>query len=306
MKDYLKYLDPQVLNKISRLDLKARLIVEGYIAGMHQSPYRGVSPEFIAHREYVAGDDLRYLDWKVFGRSDRLYIKQYKQETNLICYILFDVSESMAYGSTDVNKLEYARYIAAALSYLMIQQQDAVGLVLFDSEIREIITPHSNQGHLNLILNQLSQVNAAQKTDFKLISDYIIERLERKGLIIIISDLLDDPPGHPVGEPHNILAGLNKIKSKGQDIIVFHILDEFEMNFPFNILTRFEGLEQFPEITADPMALRKDYLKAVGEYTDTIRRGCQGNRIDYTLITTDKKLDVALSAYLATRSARRI
>lgn len=297
MKDYLKYLDPQVLNKISRLDLKARLIVEGYIAGMHQSPYRGVSPEFVAHREYVAGDDLRYLDWKVFGRSDRLYIKQYKQETNLICHVLFDVSESMAYGSTGVSKLEYACYIAAALSYLMIQQQDAVGLVLFDSEIREIIAPHSHQGHLNLILNHLSQVNAANKTDFKSISGHITERLERKGLVIIISDLLD--------EPHNILAGLNKIKSKGQDIIIFHILDEFEMKFPFNNLTRFAGLEQFPEITADPMALRKDYLKAVSEYTDTIRQGCEGNRIDYTLITTDKKLDVALSAYLATRAARR-
>jgi len=296
MKDYLKYLDPQVLNKISRLDLKARLIVEGYIAGMHQSPYRGVSPEFVAHREYVVGDDLRYLDWKVFGRSDRLYIKQYKQETNLICYVLFDVSESMAYGSTEVTKLEYARYIAGALSYLMIQQQDAVGLVLFDSEIREMIAPHSNQAHLNVILNQLSRVNPANKTDFKTVSDYIIERLERKGLIIIISDLLDDP--------HNILAGLNKIRSKGQDIIVFHILDEFEMNFPFNSLTRFEGLEQIPEITADPMALKKDYLKEINEFTDTIRRGCQGNRIDYTLITTDKKLDVALSAYLATRSSK--
>jgi uncharacterized protein (DUF58 family) len=297
MKDYLKYLDPQVLNKISRLDLKARLIVEGYIAGMHQSPYRGVSPEFIAHREYVAGDDLRYLDWKVFGRSDRLYIKQYKQETNLICYVLFDISESMAYGSTEVSKMEYARYIAAALSYLMIQQQDAVGLISFDSEIREVIAPHSNQGHLNLIINQLSQATAANKTDFKSVSDYVLERLERRGLIIIISDLFD--------EPNNILAGLNKIKSKGQDIIVFHIMDEFEMKFPFTSLTRFEGLEQFPEITADPVALKNDYLKTVSEYTDTIRRGCQGNHIDYTLITTDKKLDVALSAYLATRAAKK-
>jgi uncharacterized protein (DUF58 family) len=296
MKDYLKYLDPQVLNKISQLDLKARLIVEGYIAGMHQSPYQGVSPEFIAHREYVAGDDLRYLDWKVFGRSDRLYIKQYKQETNLICYVLFDISESMAYGSTNITKLEYARYIAAALSYLMIQQQDAVGLVLFDSEIREMIAPHSNQAHLNVILKQLSEASPARKTDFKTVSDYITERLERKGLIIIISDLLD--------EPHNILAGLNKIRSKGQDIIVFHILDDFEIRFPFNRLTRFEGLEEFPEITANPIALKKDYFKAINEFTDTIRRGCQGNRIDYTLITTDKKLDVALSAYLAKRLSK--
>lgn len=294
MQEYLKYLDPKVLNKISRLDLKARLVVEGYIAGMHQSPYQGVSAEFVTHREYVPGDDLKRLDWKLFGRSDRLYVKQYKQETNLACYILFDVSESMAYGSTEVTKLEYSRYIAAALSYLMIQQQDAVGLVLFDSEIREIIAPHSNQAHLNLVLNQLSTVRPKKKTDIKTVSDYISKRLDHRGMVIVISDLLD--------EPHNILTGLNRIRSRGQDIIVFHILDDFEVRFPFNRLTRFEGLEEYPEVTSDPIALRADYLKILNEFTESIRRGCQANRIDYNLITTDQKLDVALSAYLARRS----
>ncbi|MEW6027206.1 MAG: DUF58 domain-containing protein [Planctomycetota bacterium] len=296
MQEYLKYLDPRVLNKISRLDLKARLVVEGYIAGMHQSPYKGVSAEFVTHREYVPGDDLRHMDWKLFGRSDRLYIKQYKQETNLACYILFDVSESMAYGSGEVSKLEYSRYIAGALSYLMIQQQDAVGLVLFDSEIREVIAPHSNQAHLNLLLNQLSIVTPQKKTDFRSVSDYISERLDRKGMVIVISDLLD--------EPEDILSGLNRIRSRGQDIIVFHILDDFEVRFPFNRLTRFQGLEEYPEITSDPIALRNDYLKILNNFTDSIRRGCQANRIDYNLITTEQKLDVALSTYLARRTAK--
>ena len=293
MQDYLKYLDPKVLNKITRLDLKARLIVEGYIAGMHKSPYQGVSAEFVTHREYVPGDDLKRLDWKLFGRSDRLYVKQYKQETNQACYILFDVSESMAYGSGVITKLEYSRYIAAALSYLMIQQQDAVGLVLFDSEIREIIAPHSNQAHLNLVLNQLANVTPQKKTDIRNVADYISERLDRRGMVIVISDLLD--------EPRNILSGLNRLRSKGQDVIVFHILDDFEMRFPFNRLTRFEGMEEYPEITSDPIALKTEYLKVLNEFTESIRRGCQANRIDYNLITTDQKLDVALSAYLARR-----
>jgi len=294
MSDYLKYLDPKVLNRISRLDLKARLIVEGYIAGLHQSPNKGVSAEFVAHREYVPGDDLRYLDWKVFGRSDRLYIKQYKQETNLVCYILFDVSESMDYGSAEVNKLEYARYIAAALSYLMIQQQDSVGLVLFDTEIRKIIEPRGHQGHLNILLDQLSQAKSARKTNFKVVSDYITECLTRKGMVIVISDLLDDPK--------NILAGLNKIRSGGHDVLVFHLMDDYEVNFPFNHLTQFEGLEEYPKVTINPQSLQKDYLAAVNDFIETLRRGCQASRIDYTLITTAQKLDVVLSAYLATRS----
>jgi uncharacterized protein (DUF58 family) len=298
MQDYLKYLDPQVLNKITRLDLKARLIVEGYIAGMHQSPYRGVSVEFAAHREYVPGDDLRHLDWKVFGRSDRLYVKQYHQETNLICYILFDTSESMAYGSTDVSKLEYAKYIAASLSYLMVQQQDAVGLVLFDEAIREIIPPYSSQGHLQTILQQLAKVNAGKRTDFKTVSDYITQKLERKGLVIIISDLLD--------ESHNILEGLNKLKARSQDIIVFHILDDYEINFPFEKLSRFKGLEDLPEMTVDPISLKQGYLNTVQGFISAIRNSCQTKQIDYSLIATNQKLDVVLSAYLSRRSARYV
>lgn len=301
MYDYLKYLDPKILNRISRLDLKARMIVEGYIAGMHQSPYKGVSAEFVAHREYVPGDDLRYMDWKIYGRSDRLQIKQYKQETNLTCYILFDISESMDYGSGQVNKLEYARYIAASLSYLMIQQRDAVGLVFFDTEIRRLIEPRSHRSHLNTLLSQIERTKAGNKTNFRLVSDYIAERLTRKGMIIVISDLLPIKNSDK-DETAEILAGLNKLRFRGHDILVFHLLDEYEIKFPFNHLTQFDGMEEYPKVMINPQSLQKDYLEAINNFIENIRRGCQASRIDYTLITTEQNLDVALSAYLVTRS----
>ncbi|MBI4712299.1 MAG: DUF58 domain-containing protein [Planctomycetes bacterium] len=293
MEDYRRYLNPQVLNKISRLDLKARLVVEGYIAGLHRSPYRGVSQEFAAHREYVPGDDLRHLDWKVFGRSDRLYVKQYEQETNLICYLLLDVSESMSYGSTTVNKLEYSRYLAAALSFLMVQQQDAVGLVLFDRQVRKTIPARSSTPHLNLILKELSEAQPTLKTDFKAISDDVTTHLAQKGLVIVISDLFD--------EPERILSGLERIRAKGQEVIVFNILDEYEVRFPFERMTRFEGMEEYPQLFADPRTLRNEYLKTLEDFLSRIRRGCLAERIDYVRISTDQMLDVALTAYLAKR-----
>ena len=295
MEDYRSYLDPQVLNKITRLDLKARLIVEGFIAGLHKSPYRGVSVEFAAHREYVSGDDLRRLDWKLFGRSDRLYVKEYEQETNLYCYILLDTSESMDYASGEISKLEYSRYIAASLAYLITQQQDAVGLVLFDREITKVIPPHSNVTHLNSILKELSEVKATKKTDVKAISLDMAERLEKRGLVIIISDLFDNPM--------SILKGLQRLRHKGQEIIIFNILDETEASFPFDRMTRFLGMEEYPDITADPRSLRRDYLDVLQNFTTTLRRGCLKERIDFTQITTDQLLNVALSAYLSTRLA---
>lgn len=293
MEDYRKYLDPKVLNKISGLALKARLVVEGYLSGLHQSPYRGVSIEFRSHREYVPGDDLRHLDWKVFGRSDRLYIKQYEQETNLFAYILLDISESMSYGSGKINKLEYARYLAAALTYLMIQQQDAVGLILFDQDVTKAIPSRSSPAHLNLILKELDEARATRKTDFKALSTDMTERLEKKGLIIVISDLFDNPD--------SLINGLRMIRHKGQEIIVFNILDEYEATFPFNKMTRFDGLEGYSYLTVDPRALRAEYINALDAFTTTIRRACLQERIDYVKISTDQMLDVALSVYLAKR-----
>lgn len=295
MEDYQKYLDPLVLNKISRLELKARLIVEGFITGLHRSPYRGFTAEFASHREYVPGDDLRHLDWKVYGRSDRLYIKEYEEETNLACYILVDTSESMTYRSGEVSKLEYSIHIAAALTYLLIQQQDAVGLVLFDRTVNKVIPPSSNPGHLNIILKELSQVKPTQKTDIKAISLDMAERIEKRGLVIVLSDLFDNPV--------NILKGLQRMRSSGQEIIIFNILDEFEVKFPFNRMTKFEGLEAYPHLVADPRALRKAYLDALNQFVTILRRGCLKERIDYKQITTDQTLDVALGTYLATRLA---
>jgi uncharacterized protein (DUF58 family) len=293
MEDYKKYLDPRVLNKISKLDIKARLIVEGFIAGLHKSPYSGVSVEFATHREYVPGDDLRRLDWKLFGRSDRLYLKQYEQETNLSCHIIFDTSESMSYGSGEVSKVEYGRYIAASLAYLITQQQDAVGLVLFDQHVTKFIPPHSNPAHLNAIIKELSEAQLTNKTDIKTILTDVAERIENKGLVIIISDLFDNP--------ESILKGLQRLRHKGQDIIIFNILDEAEVSFPFDRITKFIGLEKYPEILTDPRALRKGYLDAVNNFVSTLRHGCQKERIDYVQITTDQMLDVALSAYLSNR-----
>lgn len=295
MEDYQKYLDPRVLNKISRLDLKARLIVEGYIAGLHKSPYRGVSVEFATHREYVPGDDLRHLDWKIFGRSDRLYIKEYEQETNLNCYLLLDVSESMAYRSGEMSKFDYGSAIAASLAYLMVQQQDAVGLVLFDREVRKVIPPRSNQVHLNAILKEISEAQPTRQTDIKAISLNMADRIEKRGLLIIISDLFDNPL--------NILKGLQRLRHRGQEIIIFNILDEAELEFPFSRMTQFDGLEEYQDIITDPRPLRRDYLSALNNFTTILRRNCLKERIDYTQISTGQNLDVALTAYLATRLA---
>lgn len=295
MEDYQKYLDPRVLNKIARLDLKARLIVEGYLTGLHKSPYRGVSVEFASHRNYTPGDDLRYLDWKIFGRSDRLYIKEYEQETNLNCYLLLDVSESMAYQSTGISKFEYGSYIAASLAYLMIQQQDAVGLVLFDREVLKVIHPAGSQLHLNAILKEISQATPTRPTDIKAISLNMAERIEKRGLVIIISDLFDNPL--------NILKGLQRLRHKGQEIIVFNIMDEAEIKFPFNRMTYFEGMEESGNLIADPRPLRREYLNALNNFTTLLRRNCLKERIDYVQISTDQNLDVALTAYLSTRLA---
>ncbi|MFA5794877.1 MAG: DUF58 domain-containing protein [Candidatus Brocadiia bacterium] len=294
MENYRKYLDPKVLNKISGLSLKARLVVEGYLSGLHKSPYHGVSIEFRSHREYVPGDDLRHLDWKVFGRSDRLYVKQYEQETNLFAYILLDISESMSYASGLISKLEYAKYLAAALSYLMIQQQDGVGLVLFDQKVAKSIPSRSSPAHLNLILKELDEAKAVRRTDFKALSTDMTERLEKKGLIIVISDLFDNPD--------NLIKGLQKIRHKGQEIIVFNILDDYEIDFPFTKMTRFDGLEGYPQLTTDPRALRAEYLKVMDDFTTKIRHTCQQERIDYVRIATNQTLDVALSIYLAKRA----
>src|ERR1041384_1124075 len=279
-----KFLDPLVLNKITRLDLKARHIVEGFVAGMHKSPCHGFSVECAKHREYTAGDDIKHLDWKVFGRSDRLYIKEYELETNLRSHILLDTSESMDYKSGQTSKLELACYIAASMAYLILKQQDSVGMVCFDKEVKQMVPSSSSLGHMRPILGTLAGANARNKTDVAPVFHAMAERFRNRGLIIVISDLFD--------KPEAILKGLQHFSHKRNDVIVFHVLDEYELTFPFERMTLFEGLEEYPKLLVDPRALRRAYLEEVGKFCEEIRKGCVKQMVDYVRISTDQDLDV--------------
>lgn len=315
--DPRKYLDPKCLAKISRLEIKARLIVEGFISGLHKSPYHGFSIEFAEHREYVPGDDIRHIDWKVFGRSDRFYIKQYEEETNLRAYILLDASESMAYpdgtaalarlkskaagaaaeaakADGRVSKFEYGTYVAASLAYLLLRQQDAVGLALFDDKVRNFVAPSSSPSHLQTLVGALEEPGLKEKTDIGSIFHEFADRIKKKGLILIISDLFDDL--------EHLKRGLKHLRHKSHEVIVFHILDHDELTFPFQRMTLFEGLEALPEVLANPSALREAYLEELRSYLAEVRKVCRDNRIDYVKIDTNDKLDVALSSYLAMRA----
>jgi uncharacterized protein (DUF58 family) len=272
--------------------------VEGYVAGLHRSPYRGFSIEFAEHREYSPGDDLRYLDWKVFGRTDKFYLKQFEDETNLICYLVLDVSESMRYRGPQsaLSKLEYAQCVAASLAWLVIQQQDSVGLVTFDDQIRSYLRPSANATHLEQLVSVMESVEARAKTAAGPIFHDLAERLHKRGVVLILSDLFD--------EVASMMAGLKHFRHRRHDVIIFHILDPAELEFPFGGPTLFKGLEQFPEIEVDPRSLRKAYLEEFGGFVSAIKHGCRGHDIDYELIRTDQPLDAALSGCLASRMAR--
>lgn len=295
--DYQQYLDPEVVNKVSPLDLKARLVVEGFITGLHQSPYRGFSVEFAEYREYVPGDDLRHIDWKVFGKTDRHYIKQYEEETNLVSHVLLDVSESMAYGSGSVTKRDYASTIAAALIYLVVQQQDAVGLGLFDQTVRHFSPAGSSHGHMRKLLREIAAAEPGDKTDVAGVMLDMADRIRKRGLVILISDFFDDP--------EKILQGVQMLRHRRHDVIVMHVLDHYEVEFPFDTMTKFVGLEGFGERVANPRALRKAYLAELENHLEAIKTGCHATGADYVRMTTNQRLDVALSAYLATRSSIR-
>ncbi len=297
MVDYQKYLDPTTLNKIGRLELKARLIVEGFIAGLHKSPYHGYSVEFAEHREYVPGDDIRHIDWKVYGKSDRYYIKQYEEETNLVAQVLLDMSESMAYASGPVSKFEYGSYIAASLSKLVLDQRDSAGLFLFDDEVRTHVRPSSHPSHLGTLLREIDKTSASRKTDMGAIFHDVAERVSKRGILVVISDFFDSVD--------NIARGLRHFRHRGHDVICLHVLDPYEANFPFQRMTMFEGLEEYPEILANPRAIRQAYLDEVNRFTHDLRAHCLKNRIDYKRILTDERLDVALSTYLAARGGER-
>ena len=298
MENYQKFLDPQTLAKLDGLELRAQRIVEGYVAGLHRSPYHGFSIEFAEHREYVAGDDLRYVDWKVFGKTDKIYLKQFEEETNLISYLLLDTSESMRYQGPDaaMSKLEYAKCVAAALAYLILQQQDAVWLVTFDREIRALVRPSSNPSHLKQLLHVMEESAAERKTSTGPIFHDLAERLRKRGIVMIFSDLFDDV--------NAMLTGLKHFRHRRHEVVIFHVLDPAELEFPFRRTTLFKGLEQMSDVLTEPQTLRRAYLQAMERFLRNLRQGCRSQNIDYVLLRTDQRIDVALSEYLALRMSR--
>jgi len=298
VKNYQKYLDPRTLAKLQGLELRARAIVEGYVSGMHKSPYHGFSIEFAEHREYVPGDDLRHVDWKVFGKTDKYYLKQYEQETNLVAYVLLDISESMRYQSPDapLSKLEYAQCIAAALSHLILQQQDSVGLVTFDREIRNFVPASGNPSHLKQLLHVMSACEPVRKTATGPIFHELAERLTKRSVVLILSDLFDSVP--------SMMAGLKHFRHRRHDVIVFQVLDPAELDFPFSRTTMFKGLEKFPDVVTDPRSIRRAYLEELQRHIHEVRKGCRSQNVDYRLFRTDETLDVALSSFVSARGAR--
>ncbi|MEZ0230054.1 MAG: DUF58 domain-containing protein [Planctomycetota bacterium] len=295
-----RFLDPKTLQKISRLDIIARLVVEGSVTGLHKSPFHGFSVEFAEHREYAPGDDPKHIDWKVYGRSDRFYIKEYEEETNLTATILLDASESMKFKGEPgrVSKLEYGSMVAASLAYLVLRQRDTVGLCTFDEKIRSFIPPSSHPSHRNVILHALNTLEPRSRTTIGPVFHEMAERIKKKGLVIIISDLFDDPA--------TILSGLRHFRHRRHEVILFHIMDEWEKTFPFEAMTKFKGLEGLDEVTADPRAIRRAYLDELERFRWEIKRGCRQDRIDYVDIDTSMPLDVALTSYLATRAEMKL
>jgi len=292
-----KYLDPKVLSKITRLDLQARLVVEGFISGLHKSPFYGFSVEFASHREYVPGDDIKHVDWKVLGRTDRYYIKQYEEETNLKATFLLDASESMHYGGGNgrMNKYQYAAAVAASLGFLLLQQQDAVGLAVFDEELKTFLPASANPNQIKQFVHAVDVIEPKKKTSLEPICHSLAEKIARRGLICVVSDLFVDLGG--------VLRGLEHFRHYGHEVLVMHILDEDELTFPFQGNTMFDGLEATGRLLVEPRALREGYLEALNRFCREVKRKCIASRIDYKLISTADYMDAALLSFLAARAA---
>ncbi len=278
---------------LDSISMKAKMVVEGYIIGQHRSPYHGFSVEFAEHRSYESGDEVRHIDWKLYGKTNRLYVKRYEEETNLRAHLILDTSKSMTYTSGGVSKLEYGSYLLAALSYLMISQQDAAGVVLFDESIRSFVPPKSTPSHLNTLLNVLDVKSPGVDTKIEPVLHEMAERIKKRGLVIIISDLFD--------EPKNIMNGLKHFRHSKQEVILFHILDRNELEFDFNTRTKFIDMESGEEITTDPWHVQNDYKNLIKGLQDYYKSECRLNLIDYVPLFTDDSLDKGLSEYFNKR-----
>ena len=291
----MKYFDPQGLSRLGNIELVAKQVVEGFLTGRHRSPYHGFSVEYLDHRAYTPGDDLRALDWKMLARSDKYQIKLYEDETNLRAYILLDCSESMAFNSEgELDKLSYGCYLAAALTYLLIRQNDAVGLLLFDTEVRKFIPPRAHPSQFRRVLETLEHVAPGGETDVGSVLHEAAERTKRRGLIILISDLIDDEA--------SIADGLQHFRHNNHEVLVFHTLDNAELDFPFDRLTRFKDMEGAGRVVANPQRLRRRYVARINEFVERLKSDCFERNISYILANTDQPYARYLAAYLDKRS----
>jgi uncharacterized protein (DUF58 family) len=294
----LRFIDPSVIARLGTMELKARTVVEGFLGGLHRSPYQGFSVEFAEYRQYLPGDDLSTLDWKIYARSDRHYVKKFQEDTNLECQVLLDVSASMGYrGSAPMSKLEYGSVLAASLAFLMHRQRDATGLIAFDDRIRFRLPAGARAGHLHALLLALEHMACGSQSNVARPLRQLAEALFKRSLVVLISDLLDDP------EP--VIKGLRQLKTRGTDVIVFQVLDPYELTFPFHGPSRFHDVESAEEIVAEPSAIRTSYLRELAGLTLRFDRELRGAGIDYVQLDSSKPLDFALLGYLAARERKK-
>ena len=291
------YLKPEVINQIKRLDLRAQFVVRGFLHGLHASPYQGFSVEFSEHRKYTIGDDPSDIDWLVYAKTDKYYVKKFEAETNITGYLVMDLSHSMAYTyRQELSKFDYAICLAASLGYLMIHQQDPVGLITFDQKIRSSLPPRSKRAHLGNLLSLLARLEPAGETDVARSLGQLAAMLKQRSLVMIFSDLLVDP------EP--VLRAMQQLRHGGHDVIIFHVLDEAEVNFPFDGMVRFEDPESEEMVTVDATSFRRDYVEELNEFRQQYRRHCRDNGIDYVELDTSMQFDKALMEYLLSRRSR--
>ena len=288
------WLDPKTVAKVQDLELKARRTIEGLVSGAHRSPFQGISVEFAEHRQYVPGDDPRHIDWKLLGKTDRMYVKRYEQETNLILNLVVDASQSMKFGSKGISKLEYASYLSACLAYLVISHQDSVGMAFFENKVRYFVPPSGQPSHLRQLYHLLAVCQPSNyRSKIGAVLDELAERFRKRSLVALISDCFDDVD--------SIIAGFKHLRYKRHEVVLFHILDPAEIEFPYNDVTKFKGLEEYPEILADPRGLRKAYVEAFAAFMKRVFVACRTMGVDYQLVRTDQPLDQMLFTYLASR-----
>lgn len=295
MTDYQHYLQPKVIAQLQNIELKARLVVEGFITGLHRSPYHGFSVEFAEHRPYRTGDEVKHIDWKVYGRTDKYFVKEFEEETNLRSVIAIDASASMGYHSKDnISKFEYSAYLASAIAYMLINQRDAVGLAIYDTEIKHFLPPSSKQSYIYEILKTIDGTKPANQTGTAQALDLLAERIKRRGLVVVISDFFD--------ELDSVLNALKHFRHRKHEVIAFQVLDPREIDFNFGKSATFVDLETSDEMVTQPFQIQKAYRQTLNEFIEKIKSECYNHRIDYHLIDTSQPFDKALREYLTKRS----